>query len=225
MTCDLASQASIAAFAAAFRQRFNRLDVLVNNAGIMNPRRKLTPNGVEETFATNYLGPFLLTHLLLDALAASPQGRVVNVASEGHRNLLRVPFDDLQSEKRYNGVRAYNLSKIALIMFTYRLADELAHTRITANVLHPGIVHSNIWPDEFLYLRIGSALCKLFAVAPEKGAQSTIYLATSPELERITGAYFQDLKMRRSKAITYDKQAQLRMWNAAARLVGLPEHA
>jgi NAD(P)-dependent dehydrogenase (short-subunit alcohol dehydrogenase family) len=223
MACDLAVQASIAAFAEAFKQRFGKLDVLVNNAGIMNPRRKLTPDGIEQTFATNYLGPFLLTHLMLDTLAASRQGRIVNVASEGHRNLLRVRLDDLQGEKSYNGVRAYNLSKVALIMFTYRLAAKLAHTSITVNVLHPGIVHTNIWPDEFFYLRMGSAVARWFAVDADKGAENTIYLATAPQVAPVSGAYFQGLKPTRSKAVTYDPDTQLRMWNAAAKLVGLPQ--
>lgn len=222
MTCDVSSKESIDAFAVEFQRRFDHLDVLVNNAGIMNPRRKLTPSGIEETFATNYLGAFILTHALLGALRASRQGRVINVSSAGHRDLSRIPFDDLQLVQNYSGVRAYNLSKAALIMFTYTLAEKLADARITVNALHPGIVRSNIWPGELLYLRIGSALCKLIAVSSDKGADNTVYLATSPEVAGVTGKYFHGLREKRSSRITYDRAGQQRLWDLSLELAAIP---
>jgi retinol dehydrogenase 12 len=222
MLCDLSAKASVQAFAHEFRARFERLDVLVNNAGIMNPRRRTTVDGLEETFATNYLGAFILTNALLDRLVASDQGKVINVTSAGHRNLLRFPFEDLQLERRYGGVRAYNVSKAALVLFTYALAERLQGSAIVVNAVHPGIVHSNIWPRWPLHLRLGSAICELLAVPAEKGAEGIVHLAVSPDAKGITGKYFHGTREKRSLRLTYDRAVQQRLWAISIALAGLP---
>src|SRR5216117_440367 len=183
---DLASEASTRAFAEAFQRKYSRLDVLINNAGLYTAHRNVTADGLEQTFEVNYLSGFLLTHLLLDLLKKSSPSRIVNVSSRAHMGGT-IRFDDLQGERRYGGFRAYNQSKLAQILFTQELARRLEGTGVTVNACHPGVIRTNLGMG-------GSSVVvrfvKMFLKSPEKGAETPIYLATSPEVEGISGKYF-----------------------------------
>ncbi len=220
MQADLSSQASIRKLAEEFLQRHERLDVLINNAGGINMKRQLSPDGLELTFATNHLGYFLLTNLLLDRLKRSAPARIINVASNSHLRG-RIDFDDLQGEKNYEGWRAYGQSKLANVLFTYELSRRLAGTGTTANCLHPGVVATGFGHNQG-YLGVLVKLGAPFLMSPEKGARTTLYLATSPEVEGITGKYFVRCKQVRSSPASYDEEAARRLWQISAQLTNLP---
>src|SRR5436853_2096752 len=186
MLCDLSSQADIRRFADEFKATHNRLDVLVNNAGVYLRKRQTTVDKLEATFAINHLGYFLLTNLLLDLLKQSAPSRIVNVSSSAHTSG-HINFDDLQGEKSYGGGKAYCHSKLANILFTRELARQLAGTQVTANCLHPGAVATGIFRS---LPKPIEAIIKLVTMSPEKGAQTTIYLASSPAVETVTGKSF-----------------------------------
>lgn len=197
LQADFSSQAAVRTLAAAILARCPRIDVLVNNAGSVNPVRKLTTDGIETTFAVNHLAPFLLTRLLLARIVASTPARIVNVASVAHtRGTL--DFDDLNFERGYRVMRAYSRSKLANVLFTRTLAKRLAGTGVTVNCLHPGTVATGIWGHGAPESRVASALFKLafapirhfFMLTPEQGAQTIVHLACSPEVEGQTGLYF-----------------------------------
>lgn len=217
LLADLSSQESIRQLAKTVNERYPHLYVLINNAGISPSTRILTVDGIESTFAVNHLGPFLLTHLLLEKLKASAPARIVNVASsaEGALN-----FDDLQGEKSFNSMQAYSQSKRANILFTYELARRLAGTGVTANCLHPGVVSTNLVRDFPLAFR---AFVRLFFTTPEKGAQTSIYLASSPEVEGISGKYFAKKSAIQSSQASYDEAAAQRLWQISAELTHLVE--
>src|SRR5207244_9432657 len=178
MTADLSSQGSVRELAHDFRGRYKKLHVLINNAGIFLPRRVPTVDGLETTFATNHLGHFLLTNLLLDMLNASAPSRVINITSSAHRGTT-IDFDDLQAEKKYSGYHAYSQSKLANVLFTYQLGKLLKGTGVTVNCLHPGVVRTGFGKDVTglmsILVRVGSP----FMMSPEKSARAAIYLATS----------------------------------------------
>lgn len=220
MIADFASQRSIRELAAAFRRRYDRLDVLVNNAGAINFDRSLTEDGLETTFAVNHLGYFLLTNLLLDRLVASAPARVINVSSNAHR-AGRIDFDDLQGARRYSGWKAYAQSKLANILFTVELARRLEGTGVTVNALHPGFVSSNFATGTPLS-RLGMRLLRPFTITPEKGAETSIYLATSPEVEGVTGRYFVRKRVVEPAPAATDPAAARRLWQVSAELTGLP---
>ncbi len=217
MTCDFASQKQIRHLADEFLSGHDRLDVLVNNAGLMRRYRETTEDGFEMTFAVNHLGYFLLTNLLLDVLKDSAPSRIVNVASVAHMTGT-MNFDDLQSEREYSSMAAYRQSKLANILFTYELARRLEGTLVTANCLHPGVIATNIARD--MPKAVSFAL-KLFFTGAEKGAETSIYLATSPQVEAVTGKYFADKKEARSNKESYDKEIARRLWEVSAELTGL----
>jgi NAD(P)-dependent dehydrogenase (short-subunit alcohol dehydrogenase family) len=217
MICDLSSQADIGRFAQEFKAAHDRLDVLVNNAGVYLRKRAVTVDGVEATFAINHLGYFLLTNLLLDLLKRSAPARVVNVSSDAHAHG-HINFDDLQGEQGYSGVKAYCHSKLANILFTRELARRLAGTGVTANCLHPGAVATGIFralpkPIE--------AIIKLVTLSPEKGAQTSIYLACSPAVGQATGKYFVKCAEARPSADAQSDETARRLWAESARLAGL----
>jgi NAD(P)-dependent dehydrogenase (short-subunit alcohol dehydrogenase family) len=216
---DLSRQAEVRRVAEEFRSRFDRLDVLVNNAGGMFGSRQLTADGLELTFALNHLAYFLLTNLLLDMLKASAPSRVVSVSSGAHM-MGRINFDDLQLERKYNPGMAYGQSKLANILFTYELARRLEATGVTATCLHPGVVGTNFgnnWGiNGFFYNIFGR-----FMLTPEQGADTVIYLASSPEVEGVTGKYFAKRKPTQSKASTYDRAVAERLWRVSEQLTGL----
>ncbi len=220
---DLSSQESIRQLAENFRQRYTQLHVLINNAGLFMLRRQETVDGLEMTFAVDHLAPFLLTNLLLDVLKASAPARIVNVSSGAHE-LASIDMDDLQSKKRYKFMSAYGQSKMALVMFTYELARRLQGTGVTANCLHPGFVATNFGQNGVG--PVGRAVVKgifsVLGISPEEGAKTSIYLATSPEVEGVTGKYFVKSIPKRSAEISYDETLQGRLWEESERLVNLP---
>ncbi len=218
---DLSSQAEVRRLAADVLDAYPRLDVLVNNAGGFWATRHVTADGLEHTFAVNHLAGFLLTNLLLDRLKASAPARVVTVSSGAH-SMGTIDFDDLQGERRYSGQRAYNQSKLADIMFTYELARRLAGTGVTATVLHPGVVRTGFGAEDPSWVyKILIPLWRPFMKTPQQGAATSIYLASSPEVEGVTGRYFADNRPRTSSKRSYDVDAAARLWQMSAALVGL----
>jgi NAD(P)-dependent dehydrogenase (short-subunit alcohol dehydrogenase family) len=220
LLADLSDQAQVRRLAQEFKERFPRLDVLINNAGAFFLTRQLSADGIEMTLAVNHLSPFLLTHLLLDTLQASAPARVINVASASHRGA-RIDFEDLQGERKYRGMRAYGQAKLALVLFTYELARRLEGTGITVNALHPGFVATNIGQNNGCLFKLISPLMKLIARRPEEGAQTSIYLATSPEVAGDTGKYFVDNKAVPSDPASYDEAVAKRLWEISAAMTGL----
>jgi len=218
LVADLSSQDSVRRLARDFLARYERLDVLVNNAGVYMPRRQRTADGLETMFATNYLAQVLLTNLLLPALKAAAPARIVNVAS-GAQAMGRIDFADLQGEKRYRGMRAYAQSKLALIIWTYELARRLSGTGVAVNALEPGIVATKL-PGRISPL---VALIRPFMTTPEQGARSSVLLASSPRAASYTGNYFSSKGVPiRSRHQSYDRRVAQRLWDETARLVGVP---
>ena len=220
MACDLSSLASIRAFAEAFTRDHDRLDVLVNSAGIVSTRRTETADGVEATFGVTYLGAFLLTSLLLPLLKAGAPSRVVNVAGEFHRKV-RLDLDDLQLERRYSIVRAGGQAMLAKIMFTFELARRLEGSGVTANCLHPGAVRSGLLRGLPWYLRATAALARPFMKSPEAGARTPIYLATSPDVASVSGEYFANERPCAAAKHAHDAELARRLWEESERLAGL----
>jgi NAD(P)-dependent dehydrogenase (short-subunit alcohol dehydrogenase family) len=223
LLADLSSQKAVRQLVSDFTSRYDRLHVLVNNAGIALTKRAVTDDGLEKVFAVDYLAPFLLTNLLLEALKAGAPARVVNVAGDYHRKA-SLHFDDLMSEQDYNGYRANNQAKLALILFTYELARRLEGTGVTVNALHPGAVATDSVskdPDVPAFSRFMYRLVKPFFQSPEKGAETSIYLASSPEVEGITGKYFIKKKAVQSSPESYDTRIAQRLWETSLKLTGL----
>jgi len=222
LLADLSSQAAIRQLAKEFKTHYPQLHVLINNAGVALSKRSVTGDGIETVFAVNYLAPFLLTNLLLDVLKAGAPARVVNVAGDYHRKAT-INFDDLMSERDYNGMQANNQAKLALVLFTYELARRLEGTGVTANCLHPGAVATGgplKDPDLSSFARLMYALVKPFFLSPKRGAETSIYLASSPEVERITGKYFVKKRAVASSPESYDLEIARRLWEVSAQLTG-----
>ena len=221
MVADLSSQAEVRRAATEFAAAHDRLDVLVNNVGGFWATRHTTADGLERTFALNHLAPFLLTHLLRPLLEASAPARVVTVSS-GAQAMGRIDFDDLQGERGYRGQRAYNQSKLANVLFTYELARRLEGTGVTANVLHPGVVRTRFGQEDSSALfRVMLPLVRPFMLTPERGAETSVFLAASPEGEGVTGTYFVKKQAQRSSRASYDPQAARRLWDISAELTGV----
>lgn len=220
LSADLSDLASIRACASEFRKTHDRLDILVNNAGVFLPDRQVTGDGLEKTFATNHCAYFLLTNLLFDMLKASAPARVVCVASAAER-WGKIDFDDLQCEKRYSGMKAYAQSKLASILFTYELARRLKGTGVTANCVHPGTVRTGWGRNASGMFKIGLALYWPFMVSVEEGAKTSIYLASSPEVEKVTGRYFEKCKPVHSIPASYDTDLAGKLWEVSERLTGI----
>ncbi len=212
LTADLSSQAQVRALGDQFRNKYDRLHVLVNNAGALFTSYRESVDGIEMTFALNHLAYFLLTHLLLDRLTASAPARIVNVASDAHsRGGLHL--DDLGHRRNYDGWAAYGASKLANILFSYELARRLAGTGVTVNAVHPGWVNTNF--------SNAAGLNQRGPLTPEEGADTQIWLATSPEVEGVTGKYFVRRRDTRSSAASYDEAVARQLWAASARMVGV----
>lgn len=217
---DLSSQADIRALTERLTADGKAVDVLVNNAGALFTRRLESVDGVEMTLALNHLGYFLLTGLLLESLKANGGGRIVNVASEAHRGA-RMDLEDPQSKKRYNGWRAYQWSKLANILFSYRLTALLAGTPVTVNSLHPGFVassfgHNNGW----LFVTALKVAMRLSAVDVEAGARTSVHLAASADVEGVSGRYFVDCREAESSTASRDEEAGRRLWEISETLTG-----
>jgi NAD(P)-dependent dehydrogenase (short-subunit alcohol dehydrogenase family) len=215
---DLSELAQVRRLAQEALAAYPRLDVLVNNAGGFWASRHVTPDGYEHTFALNHLAPFLLTRLLRDRLVASAPSRVVTVSSTAHLGA-RVDFENLQGERGYRGQRAYGQSKLCNILFTYELARRLSGTGATATTLHPGVIRTGFASeDPGLWMGLGLPLGRLFMKSPEQGARTSVYLASSPEVEGVTGQYFVSCRPRRSSDASYDEAVQSRLWEVSEQL-------
>jgi len=220
LLADLSSLESVRQLAFDFRKKYSKLHVLINNAGLFNQRRRVTVDGYENTFATNYLASFLLTNLQLDLLKASAPSRIINVSSVGHYNG-HINFEDLNLENDYGGWKAYGQSKLALILFTHELAKKLQGTGVTVNAVHPGTVATNIWSRPFGPVGFIMALPKLFMTTPEKGAETIVYLASSPDAKSVNGEYVEKLKVKKSSDESYDEEIAQRLWDVSAKLTSL----
>ncbi len=219
LLCDFSAQTAVRQLASDFKAKFDRLDVLVNNAGAILGERRVTADGLEATFATNHLGYFLLTHLLLDVLKASAPARVVSVASEAHRNA-RLDWDDLQYVRRpYSATGAYGASKLANIAWSAELARRLAGTRVTSNSLHPGVVATNFGQSGSPLVRMGVKLIRPFLIDAVKGADTSTYLASSLEVTEVSGKYFIKRKPAQPNRQAGDPETGKRLWEISEKLV------
>jgi retinol dehydrogenase 12 len=216
LVADLSSQAQVRRLADEFKRKYSRLDVLVNNAGAFIATRRESADGIEMTMALNHLNYFLLTNLLLDVLKASAPSRIVNVSSGAHTGG-RINFDDIEMRNRYSGWAMYAQSKLANVLFTYELARRLARAGtagVTVNALHPGFVATQFGHNNGGLMNLGMKLFqKLGAITPQRGAQTSLYLATSPEVEGVTGKYFDNKRAVSSSQASYDEAAARRLWD------------
>lgn len=224
LQADFGSLAEVRRLAAAVMERTPRVDVLVNNAGGIFVKRTLSKDGYEMTFAVNHLAPFLLTHLLVDTLKSAGPSRIVTTASNAHRRA-KISFDDLQTTRKYSPMGAYASSKLANILFTRALAKRLHGTPVTATCVHPGFVRTNFGSNNEndvspLLKRIFSLISR-FARTPEKGAETVVYLATSPEVEGASGGYYFDCKPTPPSPAAQDDSAAEELWQASEHLVGI----
>jgi NAD(P)-dependent dehydrogenase (short-subunit alcohol dehydrogenase family) len=219
MLADMSSQDSIRRLASDFKAGHEKLHLLVNNAGVYLTRRTTTVDGLESTFAINHLGPFLLTNLLLDLLMSSAPSRIVNVTSDAH-NGAKVNFEDLQGEKKFSGWQAYGQSKLAMILFTHELAKRLEGTGVTVNSAHPGVVRTNFAKNNGL-VTFGFRLLRPFFISPETAARRILYVATSPELEGVTGKYFTKMHAAKSSQESYSDDSAERLWHISEQLTKL----
>ena len=218
---DMSSQAEVRRLAEEVLAAYPRLDVLVNNVGGYWAHRHTTDDGLEHTFALNHLAPFLLTNLLLQRLTTSGPSRVVTVSS-GAQAMGRIDFDDLQGVARYSGQRAYNQSKLANVLFTYELARRVEGTGVSANVLHPGVVATAFGQeDSGRWMRLMLPVVRPFMKTPEQGAATSVHLASSPEVEGVSGRYFAGSRPKRSSRRSYDRDVALQLWDVSAQLTGL----
>jgi NAD(P)-dependent dehydrogenase (short-subunit alcohol dehydrogenase family) len=232
MICDLSSMSSIRQFAAEFKKKYDRLDVLINNAGATFSKREVTSEGFERNFAVNYLGPFLLTHELLGLLKSSAPSRIINVSSGLAKNG-RVDLDDLQSEKNYAGTKfyspsrapAYDNAKLMLMMFTYELARRLKGSGVTVNVLMPGFTATNLGKSSgSLSSYIMFKMVRPMQQSARKGAETSVYLASSDEVKDLTGKCFAKKKEVTSCPASYDEELQKRLWNKTESMLGLASY-
>jgi NAD(P)-dependent dehydrogenase (short-subunit alcohol dehydrogenase family) len=229
MICDLSSMSSIRHFAEEFKKKYDRLDVLTNNAGATFSKREVTSEGFERNLAVNYLGPFLLTHELLDLLKSSAPSRIINISSGLAKNG-KVDLDDLQSEKNYTGTkfyspsraRAYDNAKLMLMMFTYELARRLKDSGVTVNVLMPGFTATNLGKNSgSLSSYIMFKMVRPMQQSAKKGAETSVYLASSDEIKNITGKCFAKKKEVKTCPASYDEELQKRLWNKTESMLGL----
>ncbi|XP_076353857.1 retinol dehydrogenase 11-like [Tachypleus tridentatus] len=216
MKLDLSSQESVRKFAEEFKRTYDRLDILINNAAVFAlPERTLTVDGYEITFATNHLGHFLLTNLLLDLLKKSSPSRIINVSSESHR-LGTIRFDNLNSERSYVLDTAYSHTKLANILFTRILANRLAKTGVTTYSLHPGLVCTDIFRHYFGVRKfLANLLISIYGKTAKQGAQTTVFLAVTPGIESLSGSYFSDCKVTRTSAKAMNMTIAQKLWEVS----------
>lgn len=218
LLCDLSSQDQIRNLVNDFKQNYQKLHVLINNAGLMLSKRQLSVDGIEMNFAVNYLAPFLLTNLLLDMLKMSAPSRIINMSS-GYHKRAALDFNDLQGEnKKYGLVKAYGISKLALTMFTYELSRRLEGTGVTVNAVHPGVVNTNLGRDQS---KFSQAIATVFFKKPSKGAETSIYLASSREVEGVTGKYFVNKQPKESSEASYNKDYAKKLWEMSVKMTNL----
>ena len=221
MLCDMSSMASIRSFVAEIKKKHSQLNVLINNAGAEFAKRQITPERFEQTFAVNYLAPFLLTYELLDLLKASAPSRIINVSSGLAKNG-KIDFDDLQNQKNYKGMQAYSNSKLMLMMFSYALSRRLSGTGVTVNVLMPGFVATNLGKNSgSLKSALMFAMVRPMQISAKKGAETSVYLASADEVKEISGKCFAKKKQAETCPVSYDQEIQERLWNKTIRLLSL----
>ncbi len=221
LVADFGDLGQVRQLAKQFQGKFPRLDILINNAGAYFNKRQRTPYGVEKTLLVNHMAPFLLTNLLLDHLYRSQSARVINVASNAHE-YAQLDIDDLNFDRFYFGFWAYGRSKLANILFTYELARRLNGTRVTVNALHPGRVGTDIFKTDFsIFGRPFKWLIERISLTPGQGADNTVHLATSPDVEGITGKYFVKREAVSSSSLSYDEELARRLWEKSGKVTGL----
>jgi retinol dehydrogenase 14 len=220
MLADLSVQAEVRGLAEEFQERHDRIDVLANNAGLVQSKRTETLDGIETTLATNHLAPFLLTNLLIERLEQSAPSRVITVSSEA-QSWGTMDFEDMQSRRKYRGFPIYGMTKLANIMFTYELAERLNGTGVAVNCLHPGSVGTNFGQNNKGIMALFFRTFKPFMRSPEQGADTLVWLASSPEVDGVSGKYFSDRKEIEAKKVAYDRVARRRLWEISEELTGL----
>jgi NAD(P)-dependent dehydrogenase (short-subunit alcohol dehydrogenase family) len=213
--CELSDFGAIRKFADEFTSKYDRLDVLINNAGIWETPRQLSADGIELNFAVNHLAPFLLTNLLLDTLRKSAPARIITVSSNAHKNT-GMRFDDIEMREKFNGFMAYSQSKLANILFSKHLAEMLSKDNVTVNCVHPGVVATKIFDNMG---KMAAAMARIFMISAAKGAETSVYLATSDEVSHITGKYFDKKKVVNSSPASEDMEAAQRLWNLSLKYV------
>lgn len=221
MLADLSKQKAIHQFVAKFKEKYQSLHVLINNAGVNLSKRVLTEDGIETTLAVNYLAPFLLCNLLLETLQESKPSRIVNVASSVQARKFK--FDNLNGEKHYHQLQAYSQSKLAVILFTYEFARRIEGMGVTVNCLHPGYVKTNMVKNYRKFVKHFFPFIGLFMASPKKGAKTSIYLASSPEVEGVSGKYFVKRKEAKSVKSSYDEELAKRLWDISISLTNLDD--
>lgn len=219
LLADLADLAAVRRLGDEVDATVDRLDVLVNNAGVLVPTRRTSPDGIELTLATNHLSMFVLTDRLLGLLGADGGGRVVTVSSEAHR-AARLDWSDLQAERSYSAFRAYGRSKLMNLLFTVELARRTAGTGVTANALHPGVIASGFWRGVGGPLGLAAKVVKPFMTSPEAGAATSVYLAASPDVAGISGRYFAKQREKTPSGAARDADDARRLWDVSQALVG-----
>jgi retinol dehydrogenase-12 len=224
LVADLSSLDEVRRVAEEVRSGYDHLDGMLHNAGVaVYRRRETTADGYERTFATNHLAPYLLTRLLLDRLeaAGTKPARVVSVSSQVHRQVRRIPWDDLQSERSYRGVAAYNVSKLANVLFTRALAERCDRRVVVANAVSPGFVHTDLNRGATLPFRIFFMLMRPLQRSPQIGAETSVWAAVSPEAAAVTGGYFEKCRPAKTSALAQDRAAAERLWAVSADLCGM----
>ena len=221
MFADFSSLDSVRKLASDFRKTHDRLHLLVNNAGLIIGKRTLTADKLETTFQVNYLSHFLLTNLLLDTMRASAPSRIVNISSAAHFRG-HIDFDDLQGDGHYSAIKSYSQSKLAQVLFTQELAKRVNGYGVTVNCVHPGAVRTN-WGDEAGLLGIGIRIARPFMISSEKGAETPLFVATSPDIEGVTGKYFSKNKVTKSSQESYDESTSKKLWDISMELSGLQQ--
>ncbi len=216
LKCDLASFESIKNCCKEFKSKYDRLHVLINNAGVWDFKRRLSKDGIENIFATNYLAPFLMTNLLLDILKKSNPSRIINITSGMHYGTIN--FDDIEFKQNFSGAKAYRQSKLGVILFTRFLAKKLEGTGVTVNVVHPGMNKTDLGRDAGGFSKM---IFKMMGKDPKIGAETSIYLASSPDVENITGEYWAKKEIKKSSKESYDMDLAKKLWDVSKQYVKL----
>jgi NAD(P)-dependent dehydrogenase (short-subunit alcohol dehydrogenase family) len=220
LIADLASQTQVRDLANEFQRIHNRLDVLINNAGAIYLRRSLSPDGIEMTFAVNHLAPFLLTNLLLDMMINSAPARIINLASNSHESM-EIDLDDLENQNGYRFMSAYGKSKLANILFTYELDRRLTGSGVTVNAVHPGFVGTNMGANNGWLVKFFLPLTKLWALSPQEGAETIVFLASSPDVEGVSGKYYFQNRPVPSSPSSLDEVKAKQLWEVSTEMTGL----